>query len=262
MHRSLLVALLALIAPLAAAQEASLDETTEPRSYTVEVIVFEYTEDVGTGSELFLGDRPAAEESDDLPDAASDTDAEFEEDGHQSELPTAPDVVPELRQLDLVLLRRDDFTMTETLERLQRLDAYQPIMHFGWTQPTYPPAETPAIQLRRFGNLPPGLDGSLKLYLSRFLHLVVDVALDARDDGMADGLSEQPVIEYGDARMQNDVVYLQTRGPVRYRIREDRIFKSGDIRYFDHPKFGLIAKITRIENDESGLAPAGSANSP
>jgi hypothetical protein len=35
--------------------------------------------------------------------------------------------------------------------------------------------------------------------------------------------------------------------PVRYRIFEDRIFKSGDLRYFDHPKFGVLAKITRVE---------------
>jgi hypothetical protein len=34
---------------------------------------------------------------------------------------------------------------------------------------------------------------------------------------------------------------------VRYRIQENRIVKNGEIRYFDHPKFGVIAKVTRVE---------------
>ena len=38
--------------------------------------------------------------------------------------------------------------------------------------------------------------------------------------------------------------------PVHYRIQEDRIFKSGETRYFDHPKFGVLAKITRWEEAE------------
>ena len=38
--------------------------------------------------------------------------------------------------------------------------------------------------------------------------------------------------------------------PVHYRIQEDRIFKSGETRYFDHPKFGVLAKITRWEEPD------------
>jgi len=38
--------------------------------------------------------------------------------------------------------------------------------------------------------------------------------------------------------------------PVRYRILDDRIFKNGETRYFDHPKFGVVARITRVEEEE------------
>jgi hypothetical protein len=42
-----------------------------------------------------------------------------------------------------------------------------------------------------------------------------------------------------------------TRVPsVHYKIFDDRIMKSGDIRYFDHPKFGLLIKIIRYEKPE------------
>ena len=50
------------------------------------------------------------------------------------------------------------------------------------------------------------------------------------------------------------------RGPVRYVINENRILKNGELRYYDHPKFGVLAKVTRIEEDEEEEEedPAGS----
>jgi hypothetical protein len=38
--------------------------------------------------------------------------------------------------------------------------------------------------------------------------------------------------------------------PVYYRIQENRILKNGELRYFDHPKFGVLAKVTRVEEEE------------
>ena len=35
-----------------------------------------------------------------------------------------------------------------------------------------------------------------------------------------------------------------------YRISEDRILRSDEIRYFDHPKFGMLAKLTRVKESE------------
>jgi hypothetical protein len=33
-------------------------------------------------------------------------------------------------------------------------------------------------------------------------------------------------------------------------INENRILKNGELRYYDHPKFGVLAKVTRVEEDE------------
>ena len=52
---------------------------------------------------------------------------------------------------------------------------------------------------------------------------------------------------YYDLRLRDEPVSY----PVRYRIEEDRIFRNGELRYFDHPKFGVLAKITRVEEEES-----------
>ena len=38
--------------------------------------------------------------------------------------------------------------------------------------------------------------------------------------------------------------------PVRYRLQENRILKNGELRYYDHPKFGVLAKVSRVEEEE------------
>ncbi|MGB5164195.1 MAG: CsiV family protein, partial [Woeseiaceae bacterium] len=129
-----------------------------------------------------------------------------------------PDLI-EMPPLEWVLLEKSELTMTESYGRLERLQAYEPAMHFGWTQPTYEEDLTTSIPLHAFGRPPAALDGSLKLYLSRFLHLVVDLQLDAG--------AEQPTF---------------------YRINENRILRNGEVRYFDHPRFGVIAKVSRAED--------------
>ena len=43
---------------------------------------------------------------------------------------------------------------------------------------------------------------------------------------------------------------------MRYRLQENRIVKNAETRYFDHPKFGVVAKVVRVEDlvDEEELA--------
>ena len=121
-------------------------------------------------------------------------------------------------------------------------------MHVGWTQPAFPEEETPTIDLALLGEPPEGLAGTFTLYLSRYLHLVVDLAMDAPDEFEEEVIDDDDFFSFGDARRQygdeEDVL------PVRFRIQEDRIFKNGDLRYFDHPRFGVLAKITRVEESD------------
>lgn len=210
---------LLLILPAVAQEPADDIEEQEIRRYTVEIIVFKYAEDVSSGSEVFLGDK-----------------IEFDEDGLEilqlRPFRSVGDFKP-LPDIEFVLLEEEDYQLTEALGRLQRLDAYEPIMHFGWTQATWPEEETEPLSLHRFATPPPELRGNLKLYLSRFLHLVVDLQLDALDASPPD----LPIVQ-------------QPRGPIRYVINENRILKNGELRYYDHPKFGVLAKVTRVEADE------------
>jgi hypothetical protein len=225
-------ALLLLTAVVYAQDSPEPGEVAEIPRYTVEIIIFSYDQEVSAGTEMFVPDEPPPVEA---PDEAN-----LE---NNDTLESTPEFVPEpeviaedtTKKFELTMLAEDDFTMQNIVDHLERLDAYRPLVHFGWTQSTYPEEETEARPLSFFVTPPTGLDGDLKLYLSRYLHLALNLQLDApvaettgnRDNSF--GYNDSQVVSY----------------PVRYRIVEDRIFKNGDLRYFDHPKFGVLAKITR-----------------
>ena len=122
-------------------------------------------------------------------------------------------------------------------------------MHFAWTQVTVPEEETLPIELPALAEPPERLSGTFMLYLSRYLHLVVDLTLDELHANGEPVAIDEPSFVYGDNRFGTG--YAEAQAPtVRFRIQEDRIFKNGDLRYFDHPKFGVLAKITRVEEEE------------
>ena len=233
-------------------EDASEVEVPEIRRYAVEVIIFKYSQEVSSGSEVFIPDEIAGEDI--LDELAFEEELEIIEDP-APELEEEPEPLPDT---EFVLLTEEELQLDEVFEHLRRIDAYEPMMHFAWMQATWPEEETEAIPLRRFAEPPEDLDGNLTLYLSRYLHLVVDLQLDEaspdvevisqdeyRDNvstvgellGYADG--EQPVL------------------PVRYVIQENRILKNGELRYFDHPKFGVLAMVTRIEDEEEDLDGTG-----
>jgi len=262
----------------AGAQEAVDDDLVEEqpiRRYTVEVIVFSYEENVSVGSEIFLPDKPPEEEplldedgnpiltDEDLAPIFSDDVAEEVQPAWAVVLPVrttvdgkaiAPIVsgidAGALNPFELVLLPEEEFTLVDVARKFELLDAYKTMMHFGWTQPTFPEEDTPAIELRLLAEPPEGLAGTLTLYLSRYLHLVVDLALDAPDEFEVEVVDDDSFFSFGDARERYGDVHAFEPMPVRFRIQENRILKNGELRYFDHPKFGVLAKVMRVEEPE------------
>jgi len=243
-----LTAILAMIlfSPMAAAQDTGVEEAPEIRRYTVEVIIFSYAENVSVGTEIF--------EPDELPEkfvpSATEGELVFEEQLSEA-APAEADIEPKEQPQDpeFILHIEDDFTMADIASRLEQLDVYEPIMHFAWTQATYPQEETIAIELPALGEPPEGLTGSFTLYLSRYLHLVVDLTLNDPESPLDPVAIEEPAFSYGDDRIGFGYEDQEMQ-PIRFRIQENRIFKNGDLRYFDHPKFGVLAKITRVEEEQ------------
>lgn len=292
---------------------SAAEEDKLPR-FTVELIVFTYSDGASAGSEIFVPDPPAVDEYlQEDPERAPNADAEYvfsdvpgEAAGRPGNAPgeavpageaeitgldANPADVPLRAMIELHLLEPEQYTLDGIYQKLVTLDAYQPIMRTAWTQTTPAEGASPAIQLRALGDPPPGLDGTIKLYQGRFVHLGIDLALAAEGDGVSPYNERRSAtdraIVYGDARvrgddrahgdepprndnepMAGDRVYSDrdyngrsyggsndnTGGffpePVRYRISEVRIMKDGEIRYYDHPRFGVIAKLTEVQEDE------------
>jgi hypothetical protein len=221
--------------------------------YTVELIVFAYLSRDAAGNELFAPEPALIDDDADqsLP-ARQEGDAERVFDdrnwpagagqsvGGEAQLPAA-DELPTRTAIELQVLESDQYAMQDIYRKLASLDAYRPIMHTAWQQTTHDKERSPALQLRALGDPPSGLDGTVTLYQGRFVHLDVDLTLDAAGDDAA---------SFSDGTLPDDEGIGLFRPPVRYQITEDRIMRQGEIRYFDHPRFGLIAKVTRAESGE------------
>lgn len=240
LKQSVIVLLFVFLGSAATAQQDAVEEEVV-RRYTVELVVFAYAEDISSGSEVFVRDEPVIAE-DALPADESENESTDNKNARQSAKKR-----PAIRRLEFSRLPRNEYTMTDIRRRLELLDAYDPIMHVAWTQPTYPQEETAAIRLSALGRVPAKLDGTFTLYLSRYLHLVVDLQLDASDANSRESNQSYGV---GDSQSQDGTYLDPNARATRYRIRENRILKNGELRYFDHPKFGVIAKATRVEENE------------
>ena len=218
------------------------------RRYTAEIIIFSYAQDASEGTEIFIPDLPPLKDllgeqiltDDDSLQCIPEIVEGYELEEHELEEYELGEHELEGEPFGLVMLAEENFQLKDEFERLDNLEEYTPLLHFGWTQTTYPDDEQEVRPLSSFVTLPNGLEGDLTLYLSRYLHLAVNLQLD-----------DTPVKElpcgYDNDKPEESAPRTY---PVRYRIEEDRIFRIGELHYFDHPKFGVLAKIIRAEEVE------------
>lgn len=238
-------------------------ETPEAVRYTVEVIVFTYGDDGSAGNEVFA--PPQAVLPDNERRTAPDGEVPVFADtlpsdiaGDRSAGETALREVPARARIEMQRLAPENFLMQDTYRKLSSLDAYRPILHAAWTQTTQEKALSPALPLRSLSDPPLGLDGTIRLYQSRFLHLDVELTLDAAQETLRGTATDRLIAgtrNHSGAQSPDESVAesaVERIGPpVRYRIAEDRIMHAGDVRYFDHPRFGMLARVTRTDAENS-----------
>ena len=121
--------------------------------------------------------------------------------------PTAP-------TLTFPALPATKFKLTNVADALKRNRNYQPLAHFGWTQPGFPRGEPKYLSIDGLVPAGSGLSGQIALARGRYLHLTLELALDLPEDGG------------------------------RLVLRQTRRMRSNERHYIDHPKFGVIAIIT------------------
>jgi hypothetical protein len=146
------------------------------------------------------------------------------------------------------VLRSDELQLRDAFARIGRLGAYRALAHGGWVQDALDENAAQPMNIANLGVLNP--TGTLRLHLSRFLHLTVDIQYQA---GLA-----QSATEAGSGFAALSELALQPR----YRILTQRRARSGELHYIDHPMFGLLFMITPapeeppVEDDTAILTPA------
>lgn len=177
------------------------------------------------------------------------------------------------------LLPAADLQLGGTASRINKASDVELLMHFGWIQPGLEENKATAIHIydgmlegRRYDHRDevPRLDGTLRLILSRYLHLESDLiwrdplgeeeqarmsALPVLDNGgtlaaQLDGAEEQgamsaeenPGTATGDAAEESALITHHV-----YRMQQSRRMRSNEIHYLDHPRFGIVAFATRYE---------------
>lgn len=222
------------------AQDTGVEQV--PARYAVELIVFRYRDASRNTPEIpaaasFIGASPLDLSMDLLPQQSRDNAASEnanESQGRTSSRPARPDFEP---------LKRESFELKSHYEKLTRLDAYQPLLHFGWTQ-TAPDLEGayafPVDNATR--SRPKDITGSITLYKERFVHLVLDLEL-----ATPDAYPEEQERVYDQLDQTYDNSSIVARVPATHKLKESRRIRGSNAQYFDHPQFGVIAKIRKIK---------------
>jgi hypothetical protein len=155
---------------------------------------------------------------------------------------------PEEMVFRFMPLPEEERQLGELYRRLANADGYEPLLHVAWQQPGYEPDASQPLDLARLAELPERLRGEARLYRSRFLHLVLDLELWSAPggDGLAPQAPARPRPLYGVAGEEP----LEALEPDVYRLSERRKLRSGELHYYDHSRYGVLAKVTPVEAEE------------
>jgi hypothetical protein len=306
---------------LIAANTGLAQEEEEERWYRVELLIFSHESSAAPGSEQweptpslaypvqgrFLVDPQRV--ADNL--AAYDATSVVDELGHQTltiipppveddedeEIPlTEPEPEPESEAIipttpsPFIVLAHSELEFQGKAAYMQRTGRYQTLFHETWLQPMVDQGRTRPIIIDRSGDSEtwPRLQGSVKLYVSRYLHLETNLWLNTSGSYLPQGW-DMPAAPLGptsltviyppepepEPELESDVEpeaidtgffapigeqqaeqeTLEPEGPVypwRHAIalQQKRKMRSTELHYIDHPMLGVVVKITPLTEEE------------
>lgn len=203
------------------------------------------------------------------------------------------------------LLADDELRLSADAERIERAPDIELLLHLGWRQPGLPEDQAIAVRIddgmlqdttgaeetaattaqsesaisaTAMVQNAPRLEGTLRLILSRYLHIETDllyrepldeeagvVAGGNSDDGMfpmATAANNQenssPVVQEQDLfLLAEQAMQLEPMPQYRvYRMNQSRRMRSNELHYLDHPVFGMAIKVVPYELPEPKQADA------
>jgi hypothetical protein len=242
------------------AQEAPAPGTPAAPQYQVEVLIFAHR-DFDRSEEQFSHEagagEPAPRQALRAPPVFDDTNFGPLAQNPPLGGPAAPGVEPPLPGLatggELVepnefrfrLLRPEELQLTNQYRVISRnAQAYTALLHGGWVQPGLSESDAKPFDLAMLGATNPV--GTIRLYLSRFLH--VDLDLSYQDSSAVASAPSSPAAP-------NELAEVPIAP--RYHLSADRPTRSGELHYFDHPAFGVLIKVTPVRPDPAAPGAPG-----
>jgi hypothetical protein len=165
----------------------------------------------------------------------------------------------------LVLLPTEDLKLSDVAKRLNRTSGYKALLHIGWRQqltrdhkaePIHiysdvdgsgtAPSTIPSFSLPDAASLSTAqaslkpLDGTVAVFLSRYLHVTIDLVY-AREQMMETAppaeVARESVSADGGAGPASAMTTRQL-----YRLSQTRRLRSKELHYIDHPAFGVLVE--------------------
>lgn len=123
-----------------------------------------------------------------------------------------------------------EMLLTDAAADLGRNSRFRVLAHKDWIQTAEAKSDSKAVRIQ--GGAAEELDGTLRFYMSRYLHLDINMIYQEAAGGGILGAAAD-------------------RGEkVSFRITEQRRIKSQETHYFDHPKFGLLVRVKPLQTDK------------
>ena len=119
----------------------------------------------------------------------------------------------------------DSFLQPTITSLLEKDGHYRVLAHLRWIQTV--DAKSIAKPMRVTSTTPDELEGTIRFFMSRHLHL--DVNLVFRETVAAAG--SEPAANV-------------------YQMNEQRKIKTQEMHYFDHPRLGVLVRVTPVEKDK------------
>jgi len=206
-------------------------------SQQIEIIIFEYLDHNSSGNEVFNKIEENYQLEKEIPNNQNQEDTSIEVGLLTSKFKEVSiSLVPTARQIALKISQRKSLNMSAIYNRLNRLRVYEPVIWGGWEQRLTNEQNAFPVNLRSIKNTLGKFDGNIKFYESSGgrLRLSVDIEMYEKIEISANE---------SDGELHEQMINT-------YKISNDKEMRYDELRYFDHPKFGLIAKIQKQEPSE------------
>ena len=238
---------------------------SDTNRYMVEVIVFESLDPGALRSELWPTDPglPSLSAALDLAGTGSDGMPHFRCQHGSENCRTLARSVVETRNgqaQDFYLLPPTEYRLDGVVRSLEALGRYRALVHLAWQQPALTRKRALSVRIAggasrtatlssAYASPPtfPYIDGSVRLYRGRYLHLLADLML-YRSESTVLPPDEEQRAPGADGRTTTEPTPPQ---PNRFRLSEHRRMRSGELHYLDHPLFGLLVQVTLYRNPEA-----------